>query len=222
MAKKYIDLTVPLTAGMTMHDTPLYFGVPGVSEIKRIASPDMPESGGISSTWLSHAAHHGSHIDAQEHQVPWGQQIHEYPVDSFIGDALVIDIDPNKRITAEDMERIYGGKIKGVKMLLFRVKSEPGADQTHGQPRVGGLTADAIEWCAKHGIKAMNSEGVVPGSFRVQLQNNIVNFHYLQNLEKITKERVFLIALPQLIIPTEAAPIRIVAVEDDDYEVWKD
>lgn len=220
--KRYIDLTVPLTAGMTMHDTPLYFGVPGVSTITHIANPDMPESGGLSSTWISHAVHHGSHIDAQEHQVAWGKQVHEYPVSDFIGDALVIDIDPQKKITAEDMERMYGDKIKGVKMLLFRRKKEAGAEGGHGQGGAGGLTVDAIEWCARHGIKAMNSEGTAPGTFKSQLRNNIVNFHYLRNLDKLTKERVFLVALPQLIIPSEAAPVRIVAVEDDDHKGWEE
>src|SRR6202167_6595782 len=50
--------------------------------------------------------HAGSHVDAPEHMVKGGKQLHELPIETFAGDAVIADLRhrvPGKAITADDL-----------------------------------------------------------------------------------------------------------------------
>ena len=58
--------------------------------------------------------HAGSHIDAPEHFVKGGKQVHELPLSTFVGDAVVAnfsDKKPGEGITAENLEVRIGEKL---------------------------------------------------------------------------------------------------------------
>src|ERR1700674_2482100 len=59
--------------------------------------------------------HAGSHVDAPEHNVRGGTQIHGLPLETFIGDAIIADLRdklPSKAITESDLERTIGTRVK--------------------------------------------------------------------------------------------------------------
>ena len=52
--------------------------------------------------------HAGSHVDAPEHNVRGGTQIHQLPLELFIGDAVIADLRdkmPGRAITEKDLEK---------------------------------------------------------------------------------------------------------------------
>ena len=67
--------------------------------------------------------HAGSHIDAPEHFVKGGKQVHELPLSTFVGDAMVAnfsDKKPGEGITAENLEVRIGEKLQRGDRLLIR------------------------------------------------------------------------------------------------------
>src|SRR6202007_2180620 len=66
--------------------------------------------------------HAGSHVDAPEHNVRGGTQIHQLPLDLFVGDAIVADLRdkmPSKAITEADLERTIGAIVKRGNAVLL-------------------------------------------------------------------------------------------------------
>jgi arylformamidase len=171
--------------------------------------------------------HAGSHVDAPEHNVRGGTQIHQLPLNLFIGDAIVADLRdklPSKSITAADLEQRVGTKIKKGDRLLLRTD--------HNNTYDGGsekwmtespyLTIGATMWCIEKGVVIVgydfyhgNDEPKSPRVFhnsRTLSEHGIITMPYLKNLDRIGKERFTLIGFPLNLINAEASPIRAVAV----------
>ncbi len=67
--------------------------------------------------------HAGSHVDAPEHNVRGGAQIHELPLALFIGDAIVADLHDKmqvKAISEIDLEKAIGSHVRDGDRVLLR------------------------------------------------------------------------------------------------------
>jgi kynurenine formamidase len=171
--------------------------------------------------------HAGSHVDAPEHNVRGGTQIHQLPLELFMGDAIIADLRdriPAKAITVADLERTIGGKVKRGDRVLLRTD--------HNNAYDGGtdkwmktspyLTIGATEWLIDNGVVIVgydfyhgNDEPDAPRVFhnsRTLSERGIITMPYLKNLDRIGKERFTLIAFPLNIIGAEASPVRAVAL----------
>jgi arylformamidase len=171
--------------------------------------------------------HAGSHVDAPEHNVRGGTQIHQLPLDLFMGDAIVADLRdkmPGKAITEADLERTVGGIVRRGDRVLLRTD--------HNNSYDGGsdrwmklspyLTIGATRWFIDRGVVIVgydfyhgNDEPGAPRVFhnsRTLSEHGIVTMPYLKNLDRIDKQRVTLIALPLNIIGAEASPVRAVVL----------
>ena len=172
--------------------------------------------------------HAGSHVDAPEHFVKGGKQIHELPLDTFIGPAVVADLRhrmPGGGITADDLEKAAGGDLRNGERILLRTDCNKDYDGSmEWQRRSPYLANDAIDWCLKkrvlivgfdmyHGADAPDSPVIFNTSRRFQ-EAGVVTMPYLKNLGAIGKKRVTLIALPLKMIGVEASPIRAVVLEE--------
>ena len=172
--------------------------------------------------------HAGSHVDAPEHNVRGGTQIHQLPLDTFIGEAIVADLRdkmPSKAITAGDFERTLGGRVK--------TRRSCAATTDHNNTYDGGsdawmktspyLTIGATQWLIDHGVIVVgydfyhgNDEPDSPRVFhnsRTLSEHGVITMPYLKNLDRITAERFTLIALPLNIIGAEASPVRAVVLQ---------
>ncbi len=94
---------------------------------------DAPGGAGQIVRAIHARVHSGCHIDAPEHVIKGGRQIHEYPVDTFVGPAIIADMThkaPGGIITAEDLEEDVGPfLIEGDRLLL-----KTGWNDHYGEP----------------------------------------------------------------------------------------
>src|SRR5580658_8400543 len=110
-----IDLSLDLDPRNFAMRTPAGFKKDMQFEMEVIKEHDAPGGAGQIVRGVHMRLHAGSHVDAPEHNVRGGTQIHQLPLELFIGDAVVADLRdklPSKSITAADLEQRAGETIK--------------------------------------------------------------------------------------------------------------
>ena len=165
--------------------------------------------------------------DAPEHNVRGGTQIHQLPLEFFIGDAIIADLRdkaPAKAITADDLERTIGARVKRGDRVLLRTDQNNAYDGGTDKWMKASpyLTIGATQWLIDHGIVIVgydfyhgNDEPGAPRVFhnsRTLSEHGVITMPYLKNLDRIVADRFTLIALPLNIIGAEASPVRAVAL----------
>ena len=191
------------------------------------------ENNGAQLTSLSLTAHSCTHLDAPLHVMgPDAAGIDAFPVEYFMGDAALLDIPKgmNEPVTEADLMRA-GKHARDGDIVLIRtgwLEKKFGKDEFDESPY---LTEDAAEWLVKLKAKIagydFNQEYALRGFRKGKpvkaedchihlklLGNGVLNLEYLNNLSKISKPRLKLIALPLLLKGCEAAPCRVVAIEE--------
>jgi len=172
--------------------------------------------------------HAGSHVDAPAHQLPTGKHIHELPIERFVGDALVVDFTDKlggHAITVEDLEARYSNKIRKGDRILVRTNANkryfdmPLDEWKAYSP---GFTVEARHWLVERGVTLIGFDmyhgkkpkGESRNTSKIFPTAGVLTLPYLNNLDRISKERVTLICLPLAIVNVEATPVRAVVLED--------
>lgn len=169
--------------------------------------------------------HAGSHVDAPSHMLEGAPDIHQMPLDSFMGPAIVADIrhrGAGEEITVEDLDRAVGDRFRKNDRLLLRTDQNTVYD---GSPewmaRAPYLGHDGADWCIEKGVSILGYDfyhGGMPKNSdkpyyaRKLSANNIMTMPYLTNLGAVGDERFTLVSLPLKMIGVEASPIRAVAL----------
>ena len=223
---KVIDISLPLDASYSMH-TPAGFNKDLQFEVEVLKEFDAPGGAGQIVRGAHMRLHAGTHVDAPEHFVKGGKHVHQVPLDTFIGDAVVADLSgrpPDSPITARDLETAAGAVLQRGDRLLIRTDwnrhyGEPG--WMEGSPY---LTPEAVDWCVARRVALVGMDFShakdAPGSpakfytSKTLCENGIIVMAYLKNLDRISRQRVTLIALPLAIWNVESAPVRAVVLED--------
>jgi kynurenine formamidase len=170
--------------------------------------------------------HAGSHIDAPSHMIEGASDIHEIPLERFIGWAVVADVrhrGPKQAITAGDLETSVGAVLQPGDRLLLRTDINDRYDGSPGwMERAPWLGDDAIAWCVDRGVSLVGFDFYHAGepvqdrnscTTRKLLERSILTMPYLANLKAIRAPRVILIALPLKMKDVEASPVRAIVVE---------
>ena len=155
-----------------------------------------------------------------------GAQIHELPLDLFIGDAIIADLRdklPGQAITAEDLQKRAGHIGRGERLMLrtdLNNAYDGGSEKWMKQSPY--LTIGATMWCIDKGVVIVgydfyhgNDEPKTPRVFhnsRTLSEHGAITMPYLKNLDRIGKDRFTLIGLPLNLIDAEASPIRAFAL----------
>lgn len=224
--RKIIDISLPLNDRYRMH-TPTGFTKDLQFAVEVLKDFDAPGGAGQIVRGAHMRLHAGTHVDAPEHFVKGGTHIYEVPLSTFIGDAVVANLSdkpPDSPITAQDLERTVGGKLKRGERLLIRTdwnKHYGEAEWLEGSPYI---TPEAVDWCVARGAVLVGMDFAhakdAPGSpakfyaSKTLCENNVMVMAYLRNLDRINKDRVTLIALPLAIMGVESTPVRAVVLED--------
>lgn len=224
---KIIDISLELDARNFGMRTPAGFTKDLQFAMEVLKEHDAPGGAGQIVRGVHMRLHAGSHVDAPEHNVRGGTQIHQLPLDLFIGDAIVADLRdkmPGKPITEADLERTIGGIVKRGDRVLLRTDHnnsyDGGSDQWMKLSPY--LTIGATRWFIDKGVVIVgydfyhgNDEPQSPRVFhnsRTLSEHGIITMPYLKNLDRISKQRVTLLALPLNIIGAEASPVRAVVL----------
>src|SRR5262244_367146 len=112
---KIVDLSLELDPKNFAMRTPAGFTKDMQFAMEVIKEHDAPGGAGQIVRGVHMRLHAGSHIDAPEHNVRGGTQVHQLPLDLFIGDAIVADLRdkmPGKATTENDLERAAGKRIR--------------------------------------------------------------------------------------------------------------
>jgi kynurenine formamidase len=224
---KIIDISLELDARNFAMRTPAGFKKDMQFAMEVLKEHDAPGGAGQIVRGVHMRLHAGSHVDAPEHNVRGGTQIHQLPLELFVGDAIVADLRdkvPGKAITEHDLERTVGARIRKGDRLLLRTDHNNGYDggSERWMKESPYLTIGATQWCIDKGVVIVgydfyhgNDEPGSPRVFhnsRTLSEHGIITMPYLKNLDRIGAERVTLVGLPLNIVGAEASPIRAVVL----------
>jgi kynurenine formamidase len=224
---KIVDISLELDPKNFGMRTPAGFTKDLQFAMEVLKEHDAPGGAGQIVRGVHMRLHAGSHVDAPEHNVRGGTQIHQLPLELFIGEAIVADLRdkmPGKAITEHDLVKAIGARVKRGDRVLLRTD--------HNNAYDGGsdtwmktspyLTIGATEWLIENGVVIVgydfyhgNDEPGSPRVFhnsRTLSEHGIITMPYLKNLDQITSERFTLIALPLNIVGAEASPVRAVVL----------
>lgn len=161
--------------------------------------------------------HVGTHIEAPLHCLKNGMDLSQIPLEKLIGDAVILDLRDvysDSGVTLEQLKKAVddaGGMKKND--IVFCMMGE-----------TQYFSTEAIRWLVDVGMKLMgvDSAGVeIPQSVSHANENHLALFRAdiplierLANLDKLSKSRVKVYALPIPVVGLDAFPLRVIAIED--------
>ena len=147
---RIIDVTVPVRPGMLT-----YPGDPIVS-IERTS--DMREGAVSNLSTVSMSTHTGTHVDPPIHFVEGGATLDALPLETFVGEALVLDLRGVGTIGAKELEVLEVPA--GAERLLFL--TDWSARWSEPSPAFPGVvtsvTPDGARWLIARGIRLVGTD----------------------------------------------------------------
>jgi arylformamidase len=220
-----IDISLELDDAKFSMRTPAGFKRDMQFQLEVLKEHDAPGGAGQIVRGVHMRLHAGTHIDAPEHNVRGGKQVHDLSLETFCGDAVIADLRhlvPGKAITAAELESAIGAVIRRGDRLLLRTDVNKTYMIDDWMKRAPYLTSDATRWCIDEGVVLVGYDfyhGVdEPGAPRVfnasrtLSEAGVVTLPYLNNLDRIGAQRVTLVALPLKLVGAEASPVRAVVL----------
>ena len=216
-----IDLSAPIRDGEGRLGIPAHF-----------TTPFTVKQDGWQGSIFSLFCHHGTHVDAPNHFLADGAAIHEVPLQSLIGTGAVIDLSDhgaNTAIAGDTLED-RGHDVRRGDIVILRTGW---SDKHWGTDTFWSsgpfLAPDGADWIVERGAKAVVYDFSEEAQTRVSgwdgadciihhkiLGNDIYNIEYVQNLGKIKRPRVAILALPLPLVGLDGSPTRVVALEGID------
>jgi arylformamidase len=208
-----VDLTHTIKNGMT-----IYVGdaVPKVARFKELSKD------GVNLSLITLGSHTGTHVDAPVHFVSGGMTLDHLPVESFIGEAVVLDFSaklPGSAITESDLEGHSAEVRQGDIVLLYTGMSKMWNDET-ARRRYTFLGADGALWLVRKKAKAVGIDYLSVEQFGAEsptthvtlLSNGIPIIESLnENLAGLVGRRLLFVCLPIKVGGCDGAPSRAIA-----------
>jgi len=165
--------------------------------------------------WVETETHIGTHVEMPSHYMENGKSASDLPVETFMGEALVLRFDflkpqngKGKPIKAEHL-----AKVKEADIVLMWSPYK-GAEAPY-------ISTEAAKELAQKHIKLLGVQNIgVEESYTSMathgnlLKNDIPIIEGLASLDTIRKERVFYIGLPLRIFGLDSSWIRAIALEE--------
>ncbi len=192
--------------------------VPGKESRRLEIRPFVYEGDGTIMHDVDMMSHVGVHIEAPSHYKEELADVAALPLESFIGEAIVLDYDAagaKAKISEEGMKKLAGGRLRPGDILLLRNRLSKDDSPT--------LTGEAARWLAGLPIKmlgiGLNCHLEAEKDLGVHdalLRKNIPLIERLVNLDKLP-ERFFFIGFPLRIKGLDSSPIRAVAIVEGGF-----
>ena len=171
-----------------------------------------------------------AHLDAPYHEIKSGKTIDQMPVESFVGDAIVLDArNRTGRVVTPDVVRGQLDRIRKNDAVLIRTdwdKKFGTGDYYKNSPfismelakifvekkiRCVGIDFPIPEDTGRRERNEPDAEK--PVVHYLLLGNEIYIIESMANFHKISQERTFLVTLPLNIVGADGFPVRAVAIE---------
>jgi arylformamidase len=224
MAKRVVELSQPLFNGMPRakaHGEVKFW-------VDRLCLPHASGAHEVCITHLEMAAHVGTHVDAARHFVPGASTIDQYPLDRFIGPAVILDVrlEGVVPLTADQLQKSSPSIQPGDMVLLYFGYADRFRDESyHPHPY---LSNDAADFLVERRINILGVDTItpdLPGPYRPAgfdfpihtrlLGNDILVIENLGvGLKEVLGKRVTVAAVPFRIEGGDASPITPLALID--------
>ncbi|HLP44239.1 MAG TPA: cyclase family protein [Candidatus Nanoarchaeia archaeon] len=207
---KIIDISVPV------NDT--------IPVWPKAARPDFPkflsmERGDVcNDSNIRMGMHTGTHIDAPLHFVKNGKSIDSLPLETFIGDVLVVELPDANEISAEQLDSLTIPE--NTERILFKTKNSKlwGATNEFAKDYVG-ISITGAEWLAKKSIKLIGVDYLSIAKYeeaadvhKILLGKGIALLEGI-NLSQVESGVYQLSCLPIKFTGLEAAPVRAILIK---------
>ena len=190
-------------------DMPVFPGdkPPGIREVANI------DNHGYNAFRLDTGMHIGTHMDAPLHMIQEGKKLNDYPVDTFAGKAVVIDMTAKSLATTEMLASVDLSKCE---ILLFR----SGWSQYFGEekyyfeyPEISkelaiSLTQSKIRMV---GLDWPSPDRAPYEVHRILLGNDILIIENLKSLNLLPANKVFQLYAFPYTYDIEGSPVRVIA-----------
>jgi arylformamidase len=219
-----VDLSIPLTDNLQ-----LLPNLPKVSITQHFSHSSSvsnyePPCRGCQVNFFSMPDHTGTHIDAPLHFVPGGKDISQIPVDSLIGEAVLIDAaakGADRPLTLELFQQyisVQNETIREGDIVVIRCSTKRWDDA--GYHQVQSLTSEVADYLVAKKVRAVGVDTLSVDCLNDRrrpvhlklLGAEIILIEGLMNLELIGCQRFHLIALPLMLVSAGGSPTRAIAV----------
>ena len=164
--------------------------------------------------WVETETHIGTHVELPAHLTDGAKSASEMPLESFIGEAIVLNFDFLKPIEGK------GQPIKPSHLENVRENDIVLLWSSYSGDECPYISPESAEWLAKKPVKMVGVQNIgveAPGGSMAThnnlLGNEIPLIEGLVNLDKVQKERVFYIGLPLRVKGLDSSWIRAVVLE---------
>jgi arylformamidase len=201
-----IDISVPLLPDMPIWPDSVGFGVRRTDSIAAGAQANVSR--------LDMDVHAGTHVEGPLHFLDDGAPIGSFPLDTFVGPAIVSDLLAADVIGPAELDR--AAVPEGTRRLLLKTRNSAlwrSDDRTFRTDYVA-LTAAGARWVAARGIRLVGIDylsiqcfGDDPETHRILMRDSVAILEGL-NLDAVAPGPYRLVCLPLALTSTEAAPAR--------------
>ncbi len=163
---------------------------------------------------LEISVHAGTHIDSPMHFLDTKQYISQLPLDTFIGEGVVLDVRGETEIDIK--EQYYSTVKENSIVLLYTGKDKVfGKEEYYKHP---ALTIKFAEFLIEKKVKIVGMDMISPDEYPFEIhtklfKNNILIIENLTNLEKLFEFRKFEVIAFPLKIKADSSILRVVARE---------
>jgi kynurenine formamidase len=173
---------------------------------------------GFAELTMTMCTHTGTHMDAPCHIIQNTKSLDEFPMEKFIGKAIVLDCSQISSISLNFL-KLKEAEIKEKDFILFYTGWQDKWNTPNYFDEFPTLTTEAVEWLLTFNLKALGFDAI---SVDRLADNNLPNHHLLlnkeiliienmMNLDKLINKDFELNCIPLKIQKADGSPIRAFA-----------
>lgn len=192
---------------------------PGDRPFVREATGPIPGIKVTEESNLALSSHSGTHLDAPAHFVPGGKHLDDFPLDSFVLPAHVVEVFDPEAVRAEDLEDVV---VQPGDAILFRTGNSHSGRVVSGEfsDRYVYISADAAQWCVDRQLTLVGLDYISVDRYGdadtpahlILLGAGILALETV-NLTEVRPGRYTLICFPLRIKGAEGSPVRAVLTD---------
>lgn len=216
MQKKFIDLSHPLNGNMPVYPD---------TTAPKFEVLNTVEKNGFAELEVTMVLHSGTHVDAPSHIFSNAKSIDRFPLDKFIGQAIVIRCQGKKEITVKHLQP-FENTIAQIDFILFYTGWQDKWNTDGYLDNCPIPNREAAIWLAQFdlkglGIDSFSLDNVTPAehlaseilpNHHIFLKKEILLIENLTNLNKLPRGTFSFYCLPLNIEHADGSPVRAMAL----------